>query len=72
MTDFFKPYTGGKGTIIICFNDGKAVEGTIVKEEQGHLLISTDDAEAVGRIYYVPFPSPTIKFFYFKAQRPEK
>ena len=72
MTNFFKPYTGGKGTIVICFNDGKAIEGTILKEEQGHLLIRTNDAEAVERTYYVPFPNPTIKFYYFKTQRPEK
>src|SRR5262245_8040674 len=65
MKNLFAQYRDGKGTLVISFNDGTAITGDFVKQDDGFLQIS-GQVNAIGQICYVPYPNENIKYMYWK------
>jgi hypothetical protein len=61
----FEQYRGGKGTLVISFNDQTTITGDFVKENGGFIEI-TGQVNAIGQTCYVPYPNENIKYMYWK------
>src|SRR5689334_20328591 len=65
MKKLFAQYRGGKGTLVISFNDGTTITGEFVNESDGFLEI-TGQVNAIAQTCYVPYPNENIKYMYWK------
>ncbi len=65
MKKLFQQYRGGKGTLVISFNDGTLITGDFVAEHEGFIEI-TGQVNAIDQTCYVPYPNQNIKYMYWK------